>query len=189
MQKNLKVYSAVFATLLLAVLAINLASAAIAIPKSTGGANQAALAIPTKTPIQAPATTNTNPTSTSTPPNTETQQIQTTEQLQLQKLKEELPKTLQEAQAVMPNVRTRFLLYTNDGINIMWGVFGHGHFIGTDNQGKTCWGIYGQGIFAGFYDGQFFWGKYSNSGTWKAEYLFGLRYSEGKYIIFPSPLA
>jgi hypothetical protein len=190
MQKKPKVYAAAFATLLLIVLAINLSSAAIATPQSTSAINNSEIASSAITAAKTPVTSNVNPT-TNPPTNTESKQTQsqTTEQSQIQKMKEELPRTLQEAQIIMPNVRTRYLLYTNDGVHIMWGVFGNGHFIGADNQGKSCWGIYGQGIFAGFYDGQFFWGKYSNTGTWKAEFLFGLRVSEGKYVVFPSPIA
>ena len=77
-------------------------------------------------------------------------------------------------------------MWTYDGVHIMWGVFGNGRFVGTDNLGKRCWGIYGRGIFAGFYDGEFFWGRYNN-GAWKAQNLFGLKYSYGKYVIFPQP--
>jgi hypothetical protein len=73
-------------------------------------------------------------------------------------------------------------------MHIMWGVYGNGRFVGTDNLGKRCWGIYGKGIFAGFYDGEFFWGKYDN-GAWKAEYLFGLEHSRGDYVLFPPPAA
>jgi hypothetical protein len=65
-------------------------------------------------------------------------------------------------------------------------VYGNGRFVGTDNLGKRCWGIYGRGVFAGFYDGEFFWGKYGN-GAWKAQYLFGLENSYGKYVTFPVP--
>ncbi len=68
----------------------------------------------------------------------------------------------------------------------MWGFVGKGYFVGTDNQGKRCWGIYDKGIFAGFYDGEFFWGNY-RGGNWKAEGLFGLNSSHGKYILFPTP--
>ena len=188
MQKNPKVCAAAFATLLLVILAMNLVSAAIATPQSVVNAKQAEIAATAKTPTQPLTADNLNPTTPSTPTSIEPERTQTREQAQIQKLKEEIPKTLEEAQAILPSSRTRYLMYTFDGLHIMWGVLGNGHFIGTDNQGKTCWGIYGQGIFAGFYDGQFFWGKYSNVGTWKAEYLFGLRVSEGKYIIFPSPL-
>ena len=106
------------------------------------------------------------------------------EEIDLDNLRETLPKTYEETDARLSSLRTRFLLYTNNGKNIMWGTVGNGHFVGTDNQGKRCWGIYGKNIFAGFYDGEFFWGRY-RSGNWKAEGLFGLNYSVGKYILFP----
>ena len=80
---------------------------------------------------------------------------------------------------------TRFLLYTHDGKHIMWGFVGNGYFVGQDNLGKRCWGIYGNGVFAGFYDGEFFWGKY-RCGNWKAIGLFGENYTHGKYILFPT---
>jgi len=68
----------------------------------------------------------------------------------------------------------------------MWGSYGSGRFVGTDNLGKRCWGIYGKGIFAGFYDGDFFYGKYEK-GNWKAQCLFGLENSRGDYKLFPTP--
>ena len=80
--------------------------------------------------------------------------------------------------------RARFLLYTNDGQDIMWGVFANGYFRGEDNHGKYAWGIYGKSVFAGFYDGEFFWGRYRR-GNWKAFGLFDKNYSKGKYVIFP----
>lgn len=101
-------------------------------------------------------------------------------------LRDAVPDNYEEANARVSNRRTRFLLYTNDGKHIMWGYVGNGHFVGTDNLGKRCWGIYGKGIFAGFYDGEFFWGKY-RCGNWKAEGLFGLNSAQGKYILFPTP--
>ncbi len=104
----------------------------------------------------------------------------------LDKLKQLVPKTAEDAENRIMPVRTRFLMWTNDGRHIMWGICGNGFFTGTDNLGKRCWGIYGNGIFAGFYDGDFFWGKYYN-GAWKAYGLFGLRYSQGQYVLFPQP--
>ena len=104
----------------------------------------------------------------------------------IEKLKSLIPETPEKAITAIYPSRTRFLLWTNDGLHIMWGTYGNGVFIGTDNLGKRCWGIYGRGIFAGFYDGQFFWGRYSN-GAWRARYLFGLEYSYGKYVLFRSP--
>jgi len=100
-------------------------------------------------------------------------------------LRETVPATYEETDAQVSTQRTRFLLYTHDGKHVMWGYVGNGYFVGTDNLGKRCWGIYGKGVFAGFYDGEFFWGKY-RSGNWKAEGLFGLNYSHGKYILFPT---
>ena len=105
----------------------------------------------------------------------------------IEKLKQLIPKTPEETEAAIQPSRNRFLLWTNDGVHVMWGNYGNHLFAGTDKLGKRCWGIYTNGIFAGFYDGTFFWGKYSN-GAWKAQYLFGLRYSYGEYRLFPSPL-
>jgi len=102
----------------------------------------------------------------------------------LDELKSQIPKTLQDAEAQILPARIRYLMYTNDGSHIMWGFFGRGYFTGTDNLGKHSWGIYGKGIFAGFYDNNFFWGKY-NKGTWKAQWLFDEQYTSGKYITFP----
>ena len=104
-----------------------------------------------------------------------------------EQLKKLVPATLAEAEASILPVRRRFLMWTYDGVHVMWGTFGNGRFAGTDNLGKRCWGIYGRGIFAGFYDGQFFWGKYSCN-AWKAQYLFGLTYSGGRYLTFPQPM-
>ena len=105
----------------------------------------------------------------------------------VEQLKELAPETFEEAEESIYPIRRRFLLWTYDGVHIMWGVYGNGRFVGTDNLGKRCWGIYGKGVFAGFYNGEFFWGKYDN-GVWKAEYLFGLKYSRGEYVLFPPPI-
>jgi len=80
--------------------------------------------------------------------------------------------------------RHRFLMYTYNGKNILWGHYGNGHLVGQDNHGKRMWGIYGNRVFAGFYDGEFFWGKYG-MGRWRAFDLFGLNRSAGRYILFP----
>lgn len=101
-----------------------------------------------------------------------------------EQLKELTPQTPEDAERSIYPIRSRFLMWTHDGVHIMWGVYGNGRFAGTDNLGKRCWGVYGKGIFAGFYDGKFFWGKYEN-GAWKAEYLFDLEHSHGKYVLFP----
>ena len=99
-------------------------------------------------------------------------------------LREMVPGTYEATDALISK-RTRFLLYTCDGIHVMWGFVGDGYFVGQDNLGKRCWGIYGDGVFAGFYDGDFFWGKY-RCGNWKAEGLFGEDYARGKYVLFPA---
>jgi len=96
------------------------------------------------------------------------------------------PETYEEAEASILSARSRFILWTGNGAHVMWGSYGNGRFVGTDNLGKRCWGIYGKGIFAGFYDGDFFYGKYEN-GNWKAQYLFGLENSRGEYKLFPAP--
>ena len=106
------------------------------------------------------------------------------EETDVENLKESVPETYEETDSRICQ-RTRFLLYTHDGKYIMWGFVGNGHFVGKDNLGKRCWGIYGKGVFAGFYDGEFFWGKY-RCGNWKAVGLFGENYTHGKYILFPT---
>jgi hypothetical protein len=185
MNKKLKISAAAFAVFLLVVLAVNLASASIALPKTAYNVN----VLNTESSEQPIVPSNSYPPTSNPPAISPPNLVGPTTTVDVEKLKTEVPKTLQEAEANILPIRTRYLMYTSDGIHIMWGVFGNGRFVGTDNQGKSCWGIYGQGIFAGFYNGEFFWGKYSNSNTWKAEYLFGLRYSEGKYVLFPSPTA
>lgn len=102
----------------------------------------------------------------------------------IENLQEIVPRTYEEANTLLSNRRIRFLLYTHDGKHIMWGFIGNNYFIGQDNLGKRCWGIYGNGVFAGFYNNQFFWGRYRN-GNWKAQGLFETNYTYGKYILFP----
>jgi len=102
-----------------------------------------------------------------------------------EKMKEMIPKTFEETDALIVPIRNRFLMWTNDGRHIMWGFYGNGYFSGTDDLGKKAWGIYGKGIFAGFYDGQFFYGMYRN-GNWKAMYLFNEKITHGRYITFPA---
>lgn len=106
------------------------------------------------------------------------------EAMDVDELKKTVLETYEETDAKIIT-RVRFLLYTNDGEYVMWGYVGNGYFVGQDNNGKNCWGIYGNNVFAGFYDGEFFWGKY-RCGNWKAIGLFGENYSFGKYILFPT---
>jgi hypothetical protein len=110
--------------------------------------------------------------------------VENLEETDVEDLKERVPGTYEETNSRICK-RIRFLLYTHDGKHIMWGFVGSGYFVGQDNLGKRCWGIYGNGVFAGFYDGEFFWGKY-RCGNWKATGLFGENYTHGKYILFPT---
>lgn len=165
MQKKMVSSIAAVAALMLAVLAVNLVMAATS---TIVPSNVKATAIEAVKPISQEAS------------------IISPEQAEnVEQLKELVPATPEEAESSIYPVKHRFLMWTNDGVHIMWGIYGNGRFVGTDNLGKRCWGIYGRGIFAGFYDGTFFWGKYSN-GSWKAQYLFGLRQSHGKYVLFPA---
>jgi len=106
------------------------------------------------------------------------------EEIDFDDLKESVPETYEATDSRICQ-RIRFLLYTHEGKHIMWGFVGNSYFIGQDNLSKRCWGIYGKGVFAGFYDGEFFWGKY-RCGNWKAVGLFGEKYTHGKYILFPT---
>ena len=106
-------------------------------------------------------------------------------EIDVENLRETVPSTYEETDNRVPSQRTSFLFYTHDGKHVMWGFVGNGYLVGTDNLDKCCWGIYGKGFFAGFYDEEFFWGRY-RSGNWKAEGLFGMNYAHGKYILFPT---
>ena len=163
MNKKIKISMAAVATLMLAILMVNLAMAATSTVNTSVSDTNSTEANQDNTVVISP------------------EQKEDTEQL-----KEVAPATLEEAERNIYPIRNRFLLWTSDGVHIMWGICGNSRFVGTDNLGKRCWGIYGKGVFAGFYDGDFFWGEYSN-GLWKAEYLFGLDNSRGNYVLFPSP--
>ena len=166
MQKKIKIATATLAALMLVILAVNLAMGATITANSPAPAANKL------------ATEQTNPDESIV---ISPEQAENTEQL-----RELAPATPEEAERNIYPVRSRFLMWTGDGVHVMWGIYGNGRFVGTDNMGKRCWGIYGKGVFAGFYDGEFFWGKYCN-GSWKAEYLFGLEYCRGKYVLFSSP--
>lgn len=164
MHKKIKISMAAVAALMLAILMVNLVMAATSVLNtSASAATSIEMANQDDNVVISP------------------EQAEDTEQL-----RELAPATLEEAERNIWPVRYRFLMWTSDGMHIMWGILGNGRFVGTDNLGKRCWGIYGKGVFAGFYDGEFFWGKYSN-GLWKAEYLFSLDNSRGSYELFPLP--
>ena len=102
-----------------------------------------------------------------------------------EELKEKIPeKEVVEAELEAISIPRRFILWTYDGKSVMWGTYGNGYFRSEDNHGKYTWGIYGKGVIAGFYDGEFFWGRYRR-GFWKADGLFGIK-SRGRYVTFPS---
>ena len=80
--------------------------------------------------------------------------------------------------------RNRYLMWTNDGVHIMWGFYGNGYFIGYDDQGKQAYGVYGNRSFTGYYDGELFNGK-TRGFNWKAEGLFHESETSGKLVLFP----
>jgi len=96
-------------------------------------------------------------------------------------LRRRIPSKLEEAEEAMLPLKGRFLMWTYDLRHIMWGCFGNGYFVGTDNLGKRTWGLYGEQVFAGLYDGDFFCGFYGN-GWWRAFGLFGERQTHGRYL-------
>jgi len=104
-----------------------------------------------------------------------------------EEIKPLVPATMEDAEAKMLPVKNRFILWTRDGIHVMWGNYGNGFFTATDNVGAKVWGIYGRSVFAGFYNGEFFYGKYSN-GNWHAVGLFGENLTRGKYVTFPAAI-
>jgi len=103
-------------------------------------------------------------------------------------LKDMVPNTAEDTEARILIKRSRFLMWTHDLQHVMWGQFGNGYFVGVDNLGKKAWGIYNGGVFAGFYDGEFFYGRYG-AGNWKAKNLFGLPAAYGRFTISPMTVA
>lgn len=167
MQKKIKISMAAVAALMLVVLAVNLVMGATSVSNALAPeANN----LETIEKIEADDGIMISP-----------EQTEDKEQL-----KQLAPETFEEAESSIYPIRRRFIMWTSDGAHVMWGVYGNGRFAGTDNLGKRCWGIYGRGIFAGFYDGEFFIGRYYD-GLWKAKYLFGIDQSRGEYVLFPAP--
>jgi hypothetical protein len=105
---------------------------------------------------------------------------------EIEALRDRIPKTLEKAEESIQPLRNRYLMWTHDLKHVMWGRFGSGYFVGTDNQWKRAWGIYGNNIFAGIYNGKFFIGKYGR-GQWCAKYLFEESWSRGRFIVSPTP--
>ncbi len=100
-------------------------------------------------------------------------------------VKSYLPASYEEIESSLQNTLTRrFILWTHDGVHVMWGKYGKHVFVGEDNEGVKVWGIYHKGFFAGFYGDEFFHGRYNNH-RWKAVGLFGENVSYGGFLTFP----
>jgi len=188
MQKKIVISMAVVALLLMGIMATSVLASDLTLAKNSAVTKELQVTAKLETPERlvsvrqrSLSSVNADGTSTSTVPD----EVREVSEIDIESLRETVPSTYEETATRLSTQRTRFLLYTHDGKHVMWGFVGNGHFVGTDNLGKRCWGIYGNGVFAGFYDGEFFWGKY-RSGNWKAEGLFGQNYTHGKYILFPT---
>ena len=196
MRKKIVVSMVVVALLLIGIMATTVLASNVNLAKNTAVSKELVATANSVTPEKLDPVNGISPTSSVIPYKVEelpkidaVKELEETgdenlEEIDVEDLKESVPETYEETDSRICQ-RTRFLLYTHDGKHIMWGFVGNGYFVGTDNLGKRCWGIYGKGVFAGFYDGEFFWGKY-RCGNWKAEGLFGENYTHGKYILFPT---
>lgn len=186
MRKKIVVSMVVVALLLIGIMATSVLASNTTLAKNTDASKELRANPVSLTPNKVDAVKDLSPASV-IPEVEELPDIDVTEDLEetdVEDLKERVPETYEETDSLIRQ-RTRFLMYTHDGKHIMWGFVGNGYFVGQDNLGKRCWGIYGKGVFAGFYDGDFFWGKY-RCGNWKATGLFGQNYTHGKYILFPT---
>jgi hypothetical protein len=195
MRKKIVVSMVVVALLLIGVMATSVLASNVNVAKNTAVSKELAATAKSVTPEKLDPVREISPTSVIPDEVKELPKIDAVEELEeidddnleetdVEDLEESVPETYEETDSRICQ-RTRFLLYTHDGKHIMWGFVGNGYFVGKDNLGKRCWGIYGKGVFAGFYDGEFFWGKY-RCGNWKAVGLFGENYTHGKYILFPT---
>jgi hypothetical protein len=195
MRKKLVISMAVAAVLLIGIMATSVLASDVTLARNTNVSNELLPNVESVTAESLGSVREISPSSSMTPytvkelPKTEDVEVEETgeenlEEIDVDALKESVPETYDETDSRICQ-RVRFLLYTHDGKHVMWGFVGNGYFVGQDNLGKRCWGIYGNGVFAGFYDGEFFWGKY-RCGNWKAEGLFGENYTHGKYLLFPT---
>jgi hypothetical protein len=186
MRKKIVVSMVVVALLLIGIMATSVLASNTTLAKNTDASKELRANAISVAPNKVDAV-KVSPASVIPPEDEELPEIDVADDLEetdIENLKERVPETYEETDSRIRQ-RTRFLLYTHDGKHIMWGFVGNGYFVGQDNLGKRCWGIYGKGVFAGFYDGEFFWGKY-RCGNWKATGLFGENYTHGKYILFPT---
>ena len=186
MRKKIVISMAVVSLLLIGIMATSVLASDLTLKNNLKASNMA-LATAELAPTKLSVPVNISPNSITVkdfPTSVIPENVKDVQEIDLDNLRDTVPKTYEDTDARLSSLRTRFLLYTNDGKNIMWGTVGNGHFVGIDNQGKRCWGIYGKGVFAGFYNGEFFWGRYEN-GTWKGKYLFGVEHTHGRYVLFP----
>ena len=186
MRKKIVVSMVVVALLLIGIMATSVLASNTTLAKNTDASKELRANAISVTPNKVDAVKEVSPASviSKVEEQPEIDAVEEPEETDIEDLKERVPETYEETDSRIRQ-RTRFLLYTHDGKHIMWGFVGNGYFVGQDNLGKRCWGIYGKGVFAGFYDGEFFWGKY-RCGNWKATGLFGENYTHGKYILFPT---
>jgi hypothetical protein len=184
MRKKIVVSMVVVALLLIGIMATSVLASNTTLAKNTDAPKELRANAVSVAPNKVDSVKEVSPAAVIPSEDEELPENDVTEETDVEDLKETVPETYEETDARILQ-RTRFLLYTHDGKHIMWGFVGNGYFAGQDNLGKRCWGIYGKGVFAGFYDGEFFWGKY-RCGNWKATGLFGENYTHGKYILFPT---
>ena len=112
----------------------------------------------------------------------------------IEEAKELIPKTYEEAKTkVQLAIETpnKFIFWTQNGKNVVWGEYGNGYFFGDDNNGKHMWGTFYKGWAVGFYDDHYFIGKYwyknnnTNIWKWQAWSLFeNGQVSNGRLILF-----
>jgi hypothetical protein len=184
MRKKIVVSMVVVALLLVGIMATSVLASNTTLAKNTDASKELRANAVSVAPNEAVSVQEVSPAAVIPPEDEELPENDVIEETDVEDLKERVPETYEATDAQIRQ-RIRFLLYTHDGKHIMWGFVGNGYFVGQDNLGKRCWGIYGKGVFAGFYDGEFFWGKY-RCGNWKATGLFGENYTHGKYILFPT---
>ncbi len=120
MQKKIKISIAAVLALMLVILAVNLAMGA------TFASNTS---VPSANALEKVSTNQNNDNSIVISP----EQADDKEQL-----KELAPATPEEAERSIYQIRRRFLMWTNDGVHVMWGIYGNGRFVGTYNLGKRC---------------------------------------------------
>ncbi len=108
----------------------------------------------------------------------------------------------------------KFIMWTDDGENIMWGTYrlnsvkqcnddstgcvisnyATGTFKAIDNSGRRSTGTFTKDSFKGYYIGKNkeysvpFSGTFDQEGNWKARGLFGKQETSGQYKFFKMPI-